>query len=400
MAELGTWRAGVTSYRMRMQACTRMVLSAVFTASCGKTAPTTPSQTPAVLLTVSGMIRTASGAPLTDARVYGGYLSSKTGPVFNSISDAGGRYRGELPAGTNYEILAQRAGFEEQRRTFSLTSDAVLDFTLQPGIAISGLVTEAGVGPLENATVEVIAGPSAGAKGTTGPPGVPGRYIVSHVLPGDITVRASKAGYESVEQRVHADESTSSVDFSLKWAYGTCLRSVSPVLFDQYLSAGGRERVVVDAAPDRRWTVIPDVPWLQASAEPHTGSGAFEFTVLPHDPPAVDFRRGALMIRCSETEGQNVWVSQFVRCDVHLDAAADSASIFPSSGGQGHLKVHTATPGCHWLARSTTDWIRPVGVSSWYGDLDVYFVVAANPDTRQRMGTFTVGETVWTVTQQ
>lgn len=192
------------------------------------------------------MVRDPAAAPIAGARVYGGALSSKSGPTFSVLSGSDGRYRGELPTGGGYEIAAQRAGFEEQRTTISLASDVILDFTLQPGIVIGGTVVEAGVGPLENATVEIVAGSGAGQRITTGPLIAGGRYSFSHVLPGDLTIRAGKAGYESVERPVHADDSIFSVDFTLKWAYGACLRSVTPVLFDRYPSAGGHERVFID----------------------------------------------------------------------------------------------------------------------------------------------------------
>jgi len=192
------------------------------------------------------------------------------------------------------------------------------------------------------------------------------------------------------------------VDFTLKWSYGTCLRSVNPILFDLYPSAGGQERVLIDANAGRQWSVTADSPWLQASAETHIGSASIVFAVRPHDPPDTEYRRGALMIRCSASEGQNVWVSQVAHCDVRVDAAPDSPAVFPATGGQGHLNVQTATPRCHWTMRTTTEWIHTVGVNDWHGDLDVgvFFVVAPNPTGEARTGTVTVGETTWTVTQR
>ena len=372
---------------------------ALFAASCGgQTAPTTPSSVAPLRFVVSGTVRDDRGSPLANAQVFGGIVSSKTGPFFGSTTDSAGSYRGELPAGT-WEILVQRAGFEEVRSTFSLASDVVLDFTLHPGITVSGRVSEAGVGPLENATIEITSGSVAGRKTTTSALGV---YVFSHIVPGDFTIRASKPGYESIERQVQGVESIFTIDFTLKWSYGTCLRSVDPVLFDLYPSVGGQERVFIDANAGRQWSVTADSPWLQVSPETHNGSAGIVFTVLRHDPPNTEYRRGALMIRCSASEGQNVWVSQVARCDVRLDAAPDSPAVFPATGGSGHLNVHTATPRCHWTMRTTTDWIRTVGVNDWLGDLDVgvFFVVAPNPSGAQRTGTVTVGETTWTVTQR
>jgi hypothetical protein len=107
-----------------------------------------------------------------------------------------------------------------------------------------------------------------------------------------------------------------------------------------------------------------------------------------------------VMIRCSSSEGQNVWISQNPDCQVRLDAAADSPETFSAAGGVGHLGVQTGTPGCHWNARSHADWMNIVGVSDWRGNLDVHFVVKANPTGVTRTGLIVVGETIWQVTQR
>src|SRR6202040_2060590 len=89
----------------------------------------------------------------------------------------------------------------------------------------------------------------------------PGKYLLQHVLPGEFTLRASKTGYDPVEQTVRATTDIL-VDFSLKWSYGTCLRSVTPTTFDLYPSAGGTEIVTVQANAGRSWTVTAD-SWLE-----------------------------------------------------------------------------------------------------------------------------------------
>ena len=108
------------------------------------------------------------------------------------------------------------------------------------------------------------------------------------------------------------------------------------------------------------------------------------------------------MIRCSASEGQNVWIWQLPDCQVQLRAAPDSPATFPATGGIGHLLMHTGVAGCRWEARSEAEWIRTSGVSSWSGDLDVgvFFVVNPNTTGHARMGLFIVGETAWQVTQQ
>lgn len=106
------------------------------------------------------------------------------------------------------------------------------------------------------------------------------------------------------------------------------------------------------------------------------------------------------MIRCSSSGGQNVWISQNPDCQVRLQPAPDSPETFSAEGGVGHLWVQTGTPGCHWKARSQADWMYVVGVSDWYGNLEVHFVVKENPARAARTGLIVVGETTWQVTQR
>ena len=188
----------------------------------------------------------------------------------------------------------------------------------------------------------------------------------------------------------------------LKWSYGTCLQSVAPVLFDSYPSAGGTGTVTVSASAGRHWTAVPDSPWIEVPSPAQVGSAQVIFRVLPHPGGATLPRRGAVQIRCSESEGQNVWVSQNPGCQVRLESAADSPAVFGAGGGTGHLLLSVGTPTCRWQFTSQTDWIRTVGITSWNGDLSsgVHFVVASNPTGRERTGTIVVGDTPWQVTQQ
>ena len=126
------------------------------------------------------------------------------------------------------------------------------------------------------------------------------------------------------------------------------------------------------------------------------------FRVLPYAAgTGTEPRTGAVMIRCSASEGQNVWVTQNPDCQAALTANPDTPSVFPASGGVGHLTIRTGVPGCRWRADSAADWIRAVGVNSWRGDYDrVSFVVEENRTGVTRTGAFIVGERVWTVRQR
>jgi len=361
--------------------------------------PVVPAPAPAPTYSVSGTVMDGDGKPVEAAAVFVGVPDPRNGgATFSTTTDAQGRFRGALPGGSFYSLSVSKPGYESVRRTgVAVSGDTVLDVTLIVGIQISGNVTELGVGPLDDVTIEVLSGPSAGRSTLSGP--APGKYLLQHVLPGEFTLRASKTGYDPVEQTVRATTDTL-VDFSLKWAYGTCLRSVTPTTFDFYPSAGGTETVTVQANAGRSWTVTAD-SWLEIhSAATVTGSGTVVFRVLAND--SIGPRRGSVMIRCSASEGQNVWITQNAACRLSLESAPESPAVFDSAGGIGHLLLHVDAPACRWSFRSQTDWIRTSGITDWGGDLSsgVFFVVSPNGTGTERVGTVVVGETVWQVRQR
>jgi Carboxypeptidase regulatory-like domain len=358
--------------------------------------PTPPTPPETTKYTVSGTVRDVTGAAIADARVFGGNVFAKSGPSFAVQTDSAGRYRGELPSG-RWTVSASKPGYLGSSTDLLIDGNRVTDLTLQ--LLIGGTVTEAGVGALEGATVEFVSGPNTGLAFSTHPVGTQ-NYSFINVLPGESRIRASKQGYDSVEQTVNLPVTTS-VNFTLKWSYGTCLRSVEPVLFDLFPSSGGPGSASVNVNSNRTWSAMPDVPWIEVN-QSTSGSGRVDFRVAPQPLSAVLERRGAVMIRCSATEGQNIWISQMPGCQIQLTAASDTPSSFPASGGTGHLLLHAGVPACHWIARSDVDWIHSVGINDGAGDSppDVRFLVSSNTSGQPRAGSFIVGETPWRVTQQ
>jgi len=380
-----------------------LVLGSLLSISCGDegtrpnlVAPTPPTPSPTVF-TVSGTVRDDAGRPVASAQVGVGIRFSKTGPAFASMTDAAGVFSGSLPPGS-YEMSVGKDGYQWiQGRSVVVTGDLRLDVTLLPGVIVSGIVDEAGVGPLEGATVSAFAGSELKLTAKTGP-GVPGSYSLQYLLPGTYTLRVTKDGYDTQEKTVEALIDTR-MNFELKWSYGSCLKSVSPVLFDSYASAGGTSTVSVDANPGKSWTATTDVPWLQIASGSRTGPGPLMFRVDANPRGAFASRKGAVMIRCSAQEGQNVWITQLPDCEIRLEAAPDMPDKFPAAGGIGRVLLRTGTPNCAWQARSQVDWTYPVGVSSWSGDFDPAFVVKRNTTGVERTGTILFNETRWSVTQ-
>jgi hypothetical protein len=366
----------------------------------GPLAPTSPAPT----FTISGTVRDDQDRPVEAASVSVYVRFSKTGPGFSTLSDSSGVFRGSLPAG-NYDQTVTKAGYQSvERREVVVSGDTRLDVMLRPGVIIGGVVTEVGLdGPLDGldgVTVTAFSGSEPKLSTTTGP-GVPGSYSLRYLLPGTYTIRAGKTGYDTVEQTVDAPADTR-VNFSMKWSYGDCLRSVVPFVYDAYASAGGTSTVAVTANPGRSWNATPDVRWVEvlSPAPSRTGSGQMIFRVQANPPGASAPRNGAVMIRCGASEGQNVWITQLPDCQIRLEALPDLPAMFPPAGGGGRLRVRTGVPQCRWRAQSQVSWMHTVGVSDWSGDFDLAFVVLPNTSGAQRTGSILVNETPWQITQR
>ena len=352
---------------------------------------------PLPTLAVSGTVRDETRTPLEGASILFGF-NGKGAPGFSAKTDSAGQFHGTLPQGS-YQYHVDKPGFDSFSAGAVVSSDTFVEVTLHPGVSVTGLVTELGVGPLDDVTIEVISGPSAGVSTVSGR-GVSGRYTLAHLVPGDFTVRASKSGYEPVQQTVHASTSQSA-DFVLKWSYGTCLQSVTPVVLGPFSSTGGTDTVTVLANAGRAWTATPDSPWIELlSPSSQTGAGKVLFRVLAN-PGTSNPRMAALLIRCSASEGQNVWITQSPNCQIRLEATSDTPTTFTSDGGLGYLVVHPGTTDCRWTATSQAHWIGMVGdYVNRTGSPRVEFQVLPNKTGTERNGTVLVGDTHWQVRQR
>jgi len=357
-----------------------------------------PSSLPRGAYTLSGTVRDDAGAPVQGADVYVGY-DPRRGPVGEGETDAHGRYvvtglvAGKQPVGVS------KPGYLRILEDVDIQEGSVKDFTLRPGVMVNGKTLEAHVGPLNGVTITVVSGPNAGVQTTSSGP-VDGSFQLPPLLPGDFTIRASKPGYDSVDRDVHAMTDTYVDGITLKWAYGSCLTAVAPVKFDPIPAAGGSGSVNVEANGLRSWTAKPTVPWLRvvpnASA---AGSAMLQFQVDPNPIGALDIRNGAIEIRCSEVEGQNIWITQMVDCQATAEPDAKTPTVFPAIGGVGRLVVRFGVSGCRSHDYSEVDWMFLAGVPSYLSG-EVNFAVQPNPSGSDRKGAIVIGETLWTVTQR
>lgn len=367
---------------------------------CGSETPTnSTSPTPVPQhgpYTLSGAVRDEAGAPLQGAEVYVGYDPRRPG-FGEATTDLQGHYLVSGLFAGKQPVYVSKPGYLRISEMIEIAEGAVKDFTLRPGVIVSGRTVEAGVGPLNGVTITVTSGPNAGVQTTSGGP--LGGFSLPPVLPGDFTIRASKASYDSVDRAVHATADTNLEDITLKWAYGSCLTSVGPVLFDRVPAAGATASVAVETQGAHDWTAKPNVPWVNVVSNASTsGSATLQFQVQPNPIGALDIRSGAIEIRCRETEGQNIWITQMVNCQTTVEPDAKTPRVFPAQGGIGRLLVRFGVPGCHSRDYSEVDWMFLAGVSSYLsGELN--FGVLRNPTSVERTGAIVVGETRWTVKQ-
>jgi len=356
-----------------------------------------PSSLPRGAYTLSGTVRDEAGAPVQGADVYVGYDLRRPG-AGEGETDAQGRYVVAGLFAGKQTVGVSKPGYLRIEEDVDIQEGTVKDFALRSGVIVGGRTLEAQVGPLNGVTITVVSGPDAGVQTTSRGP-VDGSFQLPPVLPGDFTIRASKPGYDSVERDVHAMTDTYVDGITLKWAYGSCLAAVAPVKFDPVPAAGGTASVAVEANGHQNWTAKANVPWLRVVSDASVvGSATLQFEIDPNPIGALDVRNGAIEIRCSDVEGQNIWITQMVNCQATAEPDPKTPTVFPAIGGVGRLLVRFGVSGCRSHDYSEVDWMFLAGVSS-YSSGEVNFAVRPNPSGIERTGAIIIGETRWTVTQ-
>ena len=151
--------------------------------------------------------------------------------------------------------------------------------------------------------------------------------------------------------------------------------------------AGGSGTVDVRASSALcTWTAASDVDWIEITAGANgKGSAPVSFSVAPTAGPP---RTGTLTIA-----GQRFSVTQSEGCAY---AIAPAAYATGAAGGSNVVTV-TAAPGCPWTASSSVSWVS-IASTVGNGSGTVAFTVAPTTGP-QRIGTLTIADQIFTVTQ-
>ena len=195
-------------------------------------------------------------------------------------------------------------------------------------------------------------------------------------------------------QAWNATEGTGPWSTATAFSVGDCaVLGISPT-GENVESSGGSFSFEIDMNGDTcPWTatVQEGVDWISidAGSESGTGDGTVLFTVAEN--PELDERTGAILV-----EGVEFTVVQSgVSCAIVLNPTEQT---FDSLGGTGEFQVDIATEICTWTASTDDSWIT-LDTLEGEGDGPVAFTVAEYLAAGDRVGTITVGDQTFTVTQ-
>jgi len=177
--------------------------------------------------------------------------------------------------------------------------------------------------------------------------------------------------------------------FTVNQAATACSFSLSPTS-QNVAAAGGTGTVSVTTGAACAWTATSDSSWLTLGRSSGTGSGSVSFTVASNSGAA---RNGTITIG-----GQTFTVQQAAAVATCSFAISPQTQTFRSAGGTGSIAVTTGA-ACTWAATADVSWITLTGAKAGTGNGTVPFSVAAFGGTGSRIGTVTIADQTFTVTQ-
>ena len=174
----------------------------------------------------------------------------------------------------------------------------------------------------------------------------------------------------------------------------SCSYSISPI--NQLIPAnGGSGNVTVTANSGCPWTATSNISWITiTSGSSGNGSGTVSYSVAPNS--STSSRSGTMTIASQTfTVTQN---GQSLPCTYSISPTSYAVNI---NGGNGLINVYTSPNyrSCSWIATSNVAWISIIKSSIGNGNGIVEYSVTANDNGSSRIGTITVANQTFTVTQ-
>src|SRR3989442_5042964 len=138
---------------------------------CGSETPTnTTSPTPVPQhgpYTLSGAVRDEAGAPLQGAEVYVGYDPRRPG-FGEATTDLQGHYLVSGLFAGRQPVYVSKPGYLRISEMIEIAEGAVKDFTLRPGVIVSGRDVGGGGGPVDGGTINLSSRADAGLPSNAG----------------------------------------------------------------------------------------------------------------------------------------------------------------------------------------------------------------------------------------
>lgn len=170
---------------------------------------------------------------------------------------------------------------------------------------------------------------------------------------------------------------------------GSCAFSISPTS-QLFGGGGGTGAISVTTQVGCDWTASTTETWITInSGSSGTGRGAVSYTIAAHVGPP---RSGVITVA-----GLTFTVTQ--EEGFCVGSLSPTVVNFPQPGGTGILTVTTPVP-CNWTAVPTVPWLLVQTGSSGFGNATVFYFVASNNTTEQRVGTLLIAGQEFTVIQQ
>jgi hypothetical protein len=175
---------------------------------------------------------------------------------------------------------------------------------------------------------------------------------------------------------------------TITFSVADCTYSLNPT--ENLISAaGGSSTIAVTTRNGCAWTAVSNNSWITiTSGATGRGDGTIAYNVAPNNGAP---REGTIT-----AGGQTFTVRQSGNCTFTLSPTSKTAA---AGGDTGSFTITASSSNCTWTATPSASWITINGAASGTGNGTVQFNVAPNTGAL-RTGTITVGEQVFTITQQ